>query len=140
MQKWPRTPPLALTSEIDPKRFRSISYTLNIFTYQYVKCQSIKYRTVCKMRKRSKLLSDLLSSISRHWPSFKSFWQVELVGLKTAFYKGKTLIQRSKGCSTTLSKNSDKMTKMSKSLDIIVHIFKKNQRLKNLFQQFVEAI
>ena len=33
------------------------------------------------------LLGDVMSPISRHWPSFKSFWVVEL---KTALYKGQT--------------------------------------------------
>ena len=33
------------------------------------------------------LLGDVMSSISRHWPSFKSFWSVEL---KSSFYKDHT--------------------------------------------------
>ena len=33
------------------------------------------------------LLVDVMSLISRHWPSFESFWQVEL---KSAFYKAQT--------------------------------------------------
>ena len=55
---------IILTSEIDPKIFRSICY----FTHQSVKCQSVKYKTVCKMQ------TDLLSSIFRYWTSFKCFW------------------------------------------------------------------
>ena len=33
----------------------------------------------------SNLLRDVMSSISRHWTSFKSFWWVEL---KSALHKG----------------------------------------------------
>ena len=78
-----------LTSEINPGNSRSISQRL------------VFYRTICKMPKKlvckiqnsplnpnltsQNLLGDVLSSICRHWPSFKSFQWVEL---KWAFHKG----------------------------------------------------
>ena len=36
-------------------------------------------------RSSPNVLSDVISSISRHWPSLKSFWRAEL---KSVFYKG----------------------------------------------------
>ena len=38
------------------------------------------------------LLNDLLSPISRHWPSFKCFWYVEVVGLKRHFVRARPLL------------------------------------------------
>ena len=37
------------------------------------------------------LLGDVMSPVSTHWPSFKSFWLVEV---KTALYKGQTREQK----------------------------------------------
>ena len=52
---------------------------------------SVRYKTAYKMHSRShdltNLLGDVMSLISRHWPSFKYFWWVQL---KPALYKGQT--------------------------------------------------
>ena len=65
---------------------------------QYLKEQSVKCRQmlVCEIRPlkcevdhltSTNLLGDVISPISRHWPSFKSFWVIEL---KTALHEGQT--------------------------------------------------
>ena len=65
------------------------------FTEQSIKKSwSLKYRTAYKRRTWSRDLSEftrnIVSSISTHWPRFKSFWWVEL---KSAFYKGQTRVR-----------------------------------------------
>ena len=50
-----------------------------------------EFRIFCCVGHRTSpnLLNDLLPSISRHWPSFKCFWLVELVGQKTGFIRAR---------------------------------------------------
>ena len=62
----------------DPSKFQIDISKIGYFTEQ---CRTAhKIRTMTS----SNLLGDVMSSISRHWPRFKSFWQVEL---KLAFHK-----------------------------------------------------
>ena len=73
------------TSKINPENFRSISQRLAILQINLnsEKSLSVKYSTACKC-------VTWRHQISRHWPSFKSFWLLEV---KSAFQKGQTTAQ-----------------------------------------------
>ena len=64
---------------------------IGCLTERSVKCQSAKCKTVYEILTSRvtlpNLLGDVMSSISRHRPSFKSFWWAQL---KTALYKDQT--------------------------------------------------
>ena len=78
-----------LTLEINSENFRSLSQILVILQnnmWNAKKSWSVIYRAAHKSElghvTSPNLLGEVLSSISRHWPSFMSFWWVEL---KSAF-------------------------------------------------------
>ena len=75
-----------LTSEINPENFRSISQRLTILQNNLkngAKCWTVKCRTGPIKYELShmtspNLLGDVMSPISRHWPSFKSLTQTHI--------------------------------------------------------------
>ena len=71
-----------LTTKFDPENFKIDISKIGYFTEKSVKCQkswSVKYRMANRMRTRSDdFLGNIIPSIYRQWPTFKSFWWVEL--------------------------------------------------------------
>ena len=83
-----------MTSEISPENFRSISQRLaflhnNLQNAEKAGILNTERPIKCNLGHVSSpnLLVDVMSSIYRHCPSFKSFWQV---GLKKVFHSGQT--------------------------------------------------
>ena len=60
------------------RHFRPTRYVK--YKKRYLKCE-LRHLTF------PNVLGNVMASISRHWTSFKFFWEVEL---KTAFYRGQT--------------------------------------------------